>query len=87
MYIVDFIDHVDKLVVEVKPYNLFNGTKWEAKYTVLKDWAKQHDYKILLIDQQWLTSNVPLPDLARFDSETAKKIGYLYETAKSPRNR
>jgi|FreactTroBogLake_1042271.scaffolds.fasta_scaffold00019_20 hypothetical protein len=86
VYIVDFIDHVDKLVVEVKPYNLFNGTKWEAKYTVLKDWAKQHDYKILLIDQQWLTSNVPLPDLARFDSETARKIGYLYETAKSPRN-
>lgn len=86
VYIVDFIDHINQLVIEVKPSNLYKGPKWEAKYTVLSNWAKQHDYQILLVDQQWLTSNIICPDLTRVDSNTARKIGNLYETDKSCRN-
>jgi hypothetical protein len=86
VYIVDFVDHISKLAIEVKPKELFKGDKWAAKYDALVEWAIAQNYTVLLVDQHWLSSQSSSPDLDRFDNKTAHKIGKLYETGKSNRN-
>ena len=86
VYIVDFIDHINKLVIEVKPKELCVGQKWQAKLKSLFEWATNNGYTVIIADKLWLTSNILFPDLSRFDSNTSKKIGDLYEINKKNRN-
>ena len=80
IYIVDFIDHQNKLVVEVKPRELCVGKKFNSKITALTKWADSNNYTILLADKEWLASQNIDIDYTRFDNKTTKKIKTLYET-------
>lgn len=80
IYIVDFVDHTNKLVVEVKPKELCCGEKFAAKMAALNAWANNNNYATLLVDKQWLQEQVLTIDYNMFDSNTVKKIKALYET-------
>ncbi len=87
IYVVDFIDHEAKLVVEVKPSELCKGGKFKAKWLALQEWAKTNSYTALLVDKEWFKQNTSCPDLSLFDEKTARKIGQIYEARKKNRNR
>lgn len=86
IYIVDFIDHNAKLVVEVKPKELCVGEKFSAKNRSLIEWARKNNYSVLIADKEWLQKNTPIVDYSRFDETTAKKIKDLYEASEKNRN-
>lgn len=86
IYIVDFIDHVNKSVIEVKPAELCMGNKFNAKMNVLKEWATRNSYEMLIVDQYWLKRQLKNVDYSKFDEKTALKIRKLYETDKTHRN-
>lgn len=88
IYIVDFVDHFNKLVVEVKPRELCVGKSFADKMNALSCWAKEKSYSVLLVDREWLL-NHPIPDqeLDKFDENTRKKIESLYEINKKNRNK
>jgi uncharacterized FlaG/YvyC family protein len=80
VYIVDFVDHHNKQVIEVKPRKLCVGDKFAAKISALTIWAKNNGYTVLLADKEWLQAQVVNIDYNRFDDNTARKIKALYET-------
>jgi len=82
IYIVDFIDYINKIVVEVKPRELCVGNKFESKMVALTNWANANSYSILIADAHWLTSQLDNIDYTRFDNSTALKLISLYETNK-----
>jgi len=80
VYIVDFVDHQNKIVVEVKPRELCVGEKFNSKIIALHEWAKIAGYTVTIADQDWLRlQNIDI-DYSRFDDNTARKIKALYET-------
>jgi hypothetical protein len=82
IYIVDFVDHVNKQVIEVKPRELCAGKKFQAKLTALTTWAKLNKYTLIIADKEWLQSQDNNIDYTKFDDNTARKIKALYETSK-----
>ena len=83
IYIVDFVDHINKIVVEVKPRELCTGLKFESKMSALTNWANITGYSILIVDAQWLILQLRnVEDYTRFDNNTARKLKSLYETNK-----
>jgi hypothetical protein len=80
VYIVDFVDHANKLVVEVKPKELCVGEKFDAKISALNAWASNNNYKTLLVNKKWLQEQIVDIDYSMFDTKTAEKIKALYET-------
>lgn len=82
VYIVDFIDYEQKVVIEIKPKELINTKLFQAKWASLVDWARSNGYTTLLADQEWLVTNIPNPDLSKFDDKTARKVHTLYETSR-----
>ena len=80
IYIVDFVDHYNKVVVEVKPRELCVGEKFNSKITALTNWAQTNNYTVLLADKEWLVSQNIEIDYTRFDNNSIRKIKALYET-------
>jgi hypothetical protein len=87
IYIVDFVDHINKQVIEVKPTELCTGEKFQAKMLALSKWATTHNYTIIMVDKQWLQSQPVEIDYTKFDGHTAKKIKTLYEINKKNRSK
>lgn len=81
IYIVDFVDHINKIVVEVKPKELCVGEKFKAKKTALKSWADINEYSVLFVDRQWLVEQKKDLDYTNFDDNTVRKIKALYEVS------
>ncbi len=86
VYIVDFIDHVNRLVIEVKPSELCIGEKFDAKMLALTNWATANLYSVLIVTKKWLQEQTRDIDYSRFDKKTEMKIRKLYETDKTNRN-
>jgi hypothetical protein len=80
IYIVDFIDYKNKLVVEVKPKELCVGLKFKSKLSALTEWANQNFFSVLIVDKEWFQSQQLVIDFTRFDQNTILKIKKLYET-------
>lgn len=82
IYIVDFVDHINYQVIEVKPRELCSGEKFKAKIAALQQWANKNNYSLLIADKEWLSrQSIPI-DYNRFDTNTARKIKALYEINK-----
>lgn len=79
IYIVDFIDNINKQVIEVKPRELCIGDKFFAKLAALTNWADEHQYSVLIVDKEWLLNQNICIDYTKFDEMTANKIKALYE--------
>lgn len=89
IYIVDFVDHTTKQVVEVKPAELCTGDKFDAKFSALTNWAEENGYTVTLVTKEWLQDNIAdtTIDYTQFDTITALKIKGIYETRKTNRNK
>ena len=87
IYIIDFVDHANKLVIEVKPRELCVGEKFKAKIEALTQWADKSKYTLLLADKEWFLEQYITIDYHRFDINTAKKIKALHETNQKNRNK
>jgi hypothetical protein len=79
IYIVDFVNHNTKTAIEVKPKELCQDKKIQAKFLALREWCTANQYKFVLVDQSFLTSLKKPKDLSDFDIKTRKKIEKLYE--------
>jgi hypothetical protein len=84
VYIVDFIDHDKKIVVEVKPLELCTGEKFAAKMQALKEWATDNNYSVMVVDKKYLQQQCArvIIDYSQFDDRTSIKIKALNETSK-----
>lgn len=51
IYIVDFVDHQNKVVIEVKPSTLKNDPKNTAKFQALETWCEKNKYIMRVIDE------------------------------------
>lgn len=78
IYIVDFINHITRQVIEVKPNNLVK--KAEKKINALKNWCYDNNYNLIIADENFLMKidkshiNVEL-----FDENTFKKIERFFK--------
>lgn len=82
IYIVDFIDHLNKTVAEVKPVELTNTELFKAKWNALTLWAESHGYETRLVTAQWLIEHTSNIDYSLFDERTSTKIKKIYEANK-----
>lgn len=80
IYIVDFVNHTTKKLVEIKPKELLDDKKTQAKISAAKQWCEQNNYEFILADKNYLLSySIPV-NLNDFDIKTQSKIRKLYET-------
>lgn len=77
IYIVDFVDHKNKIVAEVKPAELFEDLKTKAKIASLSEWARQNQYCLILADQEYFRQKTELINLEEFDINTQRKLRNL----------
>jgi len=84
IYIVDFIDEVQKLAIEIKPKNILKTEISKAKIKSLNEWCINNNYHLLIVDEDWIVSNIDsdIIDYQRFDEKTQSKIKKLYEINK-----
>lgn len=78
IYIVDFVNHSKRQLVEVKPRELIDEPKMRAKMAAAQEWANSRGYKFVIADREYLIS-LPFPVLEDFDLKTQEKIRKLYE--------
>ena len=81
-YIVDFVDHKNSAVIEVKPKSLCQGDKFIAKMSALTQWAELNSYTVIIVDEYWFRQQDIKIQYDQFDENTARKIKKLYETNK-----
>lgn len=81
IYIIDFINHKTKTVVEVKPREFINDKKTQAKISAAKKWCKNNGYNFIIADKEYFTSKSIPKNLTEFDNITQNKIRNLYETS------
>lgn len=56
-YIVDFIDLENKIIYEIKPISNINSLKNKAKIRYARKWAKNNNYKFVIIKDSWFKKN------------------------------
>lgn len=88
VYIVDFIDEIDKLVIEIKPKSILKSEVANAKLNSLYEWCEKNNYTPIIINETWIIENIPENSVEydRFDTKTKQKIQKFYETYKKNRN-
>lgn len=82
VYIVDFINHSNRTVVEVKPKELTTSKAFLSKWEALVLWGEENRYTPILVTKQWLIDNTQSIDYSLFDKKTSEKIKRIYETSK-----
>lgn len=87
IYIIDFVNHKTKTAIEVKPQELVNDKKTQAKFSAAKEWCSDNEYTFLLVNKDYFISHLIPADLTEFDIKTQKKIRNLYEIDQQKRNR
>jgi len=81
IYIVDFINHNNKIVTEVKPKELCTGDKFNSKLVAVTEWCNNSGYQFRIADLQFLQAlGRSKVDLTKFDEKTQKKIQKLFKT-------
>lgn len=80
IYIVDFVNHKTKIVVEVKPKELTEDKRTQTKISAAKKWCDKNGYEFILADKDYLLSKNAPSNLNNFDVKTQNKIRNLYET-------
>jgi hypothetical protein len=80
VYIVDFVNHITKTCIEVKPIELCSEQKFMAKYTALLQWAENSCYNVILVNKEWIcltAKKIGNIDYTVFDVNTQEKIKKL----------
>ena len=82
VYIIDFVNHSRKTLIEVKPKELTKDKKTQAKINAAKNWCRDTGYTFILADRNYLLSFCEPNNFEKFDDKTQMKIRKLYETRK-----
>jgi len=80
IYIVDFVNHQTKTLIEVKPEEMLNDKRTQAKIAAAKEWCLENNYNLLVADKNYFISKPRPNTLKDFDIHTQNKIRKLYET-------
>jgi hypothetical protein len=80
IYIIDFVNHKTKTLIEVKPRELINNKKTQAKIFAASEWCDNNGYSFVVADKAYFISKSMPEDLTEFDNKTQSKIRNLYET-------
>ncbi len=80
IYIIDFVNHKTKTLIEVKPRKLINNKKTQAKIFAASEWCDNNGYSFVVADKAYFISKSMPEDLTEFDNKTQSKIRNLYET-------
>jgi len=86
VYIIDFVNHTTKQVIEVKPQELLTDKKTAAKILAAKQWCTQFGYEFIVADKEFLINKGLPHTLTDFDVKTQHKILNLYEASTQKRN-
>ncbi len=57
IYIVDFVNHITKILVEIKPAIHTKDEKFKCKLQAAHKWCREHDYEFKLLTQQYFIDN------------------------------
>lgn len=87
VYIVDFVNHSSKEVIEIKPKELLDKGATPVKLSALTQWAVDNLYSLHIITQEHIEEMSAKVNIVDFDSKTQDKIRALNETYKKNRNR
>jgi len=79
LYIVDFINHITKHVVEIKPSCKINGKVEKEKEKSLSTWCDTYGYSYDIVTEHYILDNLYRLENGVFDIETTRK---LHETRK-----
>jgi hypothetical protein len=80
VYIVDFVDNVNKLAIEVKPQEHMADLRTIAKLAALQIWCNNNQFTLIIADQTYLRECGMPPDLSGFDQQTTEKVLKFYAT-------
>lgn len=56
-YIVDFVDHENKIIYEIKPNSTYNNKKNLTKERYARKWCKNNGYRYQMIRNRWFKKN------------------------------
>lgn len=79
VYIIDFVNRKTKTAVEIKPKELLNEKKTQAKVSAAREWCDNNGYDFVLVDKNFFISKKMPTNLTEFDTKTQNKIRKLYE--------
>lgn len=82
IYIVDFINHTKKLLIEVKPESQCNDPKFRAKKKFAEQWCNDNGYRYIVASEDFFINIGKPSDMSGFDESTKIKIEKFYETYK-----
>jgi hypothetical protein len=75
VYIIDFVDHNTKTVIEVKPREFQCGEKYKCKISALKEWCLLNGYEMKIFDQADIAEyNIATEEEKYFDANTIRKL-------------
>lgn len=82
IYIVDFVNHNTKKLIEIKPAELLKDKKTQAKIIAATQWCAEHLYEFVIADKSYFLKLGMPSQLNEFDKNTQRKIRNLYEACK-----
>lgn len=74
VYIIDFSDSKQKILVEIKPKELTNKRDFPAKIAAAKQWAKINGWKYFVINQDYFIKNQKLIQNSDLSNDIKKRI-------------
>ncbi len=80
IYITDFINHDDKVVVEIKPSSHHDNNQVKDKIQSAIRWCDENGYTFKIIDESFIYDSWDSINLSLFDTNVQKNITKAYET-------
>lgn len=75
VYIVDFVDHTNKVAIEVKPVEIQTGLLYNNKIKALRNWCDINGYDVVIYDQERIKQvTLSEDDRMLFDKDTLRKL-------------
>jgi hypothetical protein len=71
-YIVDFIDEENKILYEIKPEIISESKQNQAKFNAAENWAKDNNFKFIVIQNNYFKENANKIDFSKYDSKIYK---------------
>lgn len=72
IYIVDFIDNIEKKVYEIKPKSEMFSEKFKAKIKTLDKWCIEHNYEFIIVTDDWFHLNANKIKYENYDPKIKK---------------
>lgn len=83
IYIVDFVNHSDKILTEIKPDAHKNEPKFKAKIKAAEEWCKKNNYTFRILTEKYFIENFEKIQFDKLEIPNLKsKLREIYEASK-----